>query len=251
MHIEEQLQLLQQSRSTGRYEEALQSLLQLTALLDDQQTDTNRLIFFTMLEWQLLTEVYAPAKQALCEVRNRHKQKLIEGDNSVGTTGARSHLTRFSLIADMNRLLNEPDSTYRLYMQLRQLQPAIASQETTLALPTIVAAQNFELAEQHLPELKYSLTDINQLSRKLALLPPHGTAPRLAAELMVLAGNLKLHIDVLNGLGRQDEAQTIRTQTLQAIDSEALRSLAEQEIRVPGSILEMLTEYEMQHEQDR
>lgn len=76
-------------------------------------------------------------------------------------------------------------------------------------------------------------------------------APRLAATLTGLVGEVAVTIAVLDGLGRPEEAQAARTALLDGLCDCALRDLAQQELAAPGTITRAIVAHQMALEEPR
>lgn len=117
----------------------------------------------------------------------------------------------------MNETLADAHATYALFLQLLAQRPERARREAFLALPAIVAAGDFALAQQYLSDPLERLAGLNQLASQLPLFPPAGMAPRLAAELMNFVRDVVLKTAVLQDQGRAAEAESLRNAALAGI----------------------------------
>jgi hypothetical protein len=75
------------------------------------------------------------------------------------------------------------------------------------------------------------------------LFPPTIAAPRLAAELTNFIDEVRLRAAVLQGLGRETEAEALCNAALAGIASEEMRALAMRELAVPDTITREITDH--------
>ncbi|MBB3121186.1 hypothetical protein [Pseudoduganella violacea] len=233
-----------QVRRDGSHDEALRIVKQQFERIATGAKDTRQDYFITMFEWGLLVEEHVAARTAMISERDEQVRRLLEGDSIFCTDGFMP-ISRFHVIVDMNQFLQDSRATYRLVTQLLAHNPALVRHEIHRALPAIVEAGDYALAIQYIKNPLDSLLDLNRLARDLPIYPPHGNAPRLAAELTGFMGNVILRRKALTGLGRDAEAEQLRAAALKGIHSPELRALASGELAEPGSITRLVTEHQM------
>ncbi|WP_371867887.1 GNAT family N-acetyltransferase [Duganella levis] len=215
------------ARREGRYDEALRLLLELFALADSTY-------IIVAVEWPLLIEQYAPAREAMVRERDEQSRRLLAGELTFGESGDRPR-DRFSIIDDMNEALKDSRATYDLFLQLLSAQPEVSKRIAWRALPAIVEAQDYALAERYVTDPLSWLAELNRLAEKLPLMPAGG-APRLAAELSNYVRDLSLCEAVSRGLGRVAEADALRAAAIDGITDYAMRAMALRELAEPGAI---------------
>jgi len=222
------------ARQEGRYEEALRLLQQQF----DQVSAHN--YFITMSEWTQLAEEYPPAQAALAAARDEQARRLLDGDATLFVDRDATAHSRFQTIVNINETLNDNQATYALFVQLLSAQPALARHEAFLALPAVVEAGDFALAEHYIGDPLPQLAELNRLSHELPLFPERGKAPRLAAELSNFMTDVILRLTVLQGLGREDEAEALCRAALAGLESDDMRELGLRELTAPGTIIRTL-----------
>jgi RimJ/RimL family protein N-acetyltransferase len=239
------------AREERRYDDALRHLL--AAFARVVSSDRSRQIsdFLPMLEWGFLAEEYAPARAALVEARDVQVHRLLAGELTYGLprsewSGPRS---RFWLIVDMNETLRDPHSTATVFARLEALFPARARSDAFLALPALVEAGDFALAERYLPDPLGALARLNETAQSSPLFPPPRTAVRLSAELSNFAKEVRLRTAILGGLGRGPEAEALLDAALAGLANDELREWVGRDLRRPGAILRESSERQM--EEDR
>lgn len=198
--------------------------------------------FMTMFMWEQLLEAYAPARDAYVRARDEQVRQLLLGDAAFPGGGNRPPRTRFQLIVTMNETLDELHATYELFVQFESLMPELARKQAFLALPAIIEARDFALAERYLADPLDQLDRLNQMARDLHLFPPAADSPRLGAELANFMKDVRLRSILLDGLERESEADTLRLAALSGIASDDMRALAERELAAPGTIMQELSD---------
>lgn len=243
-------------REQGDYPGALSLLRQSLAAAELAARSTHVQVFFVMFEWELLAEKYPPARAALAEVRDGQVTKLMNGDLLFGRGDSNGRDddgvpcgTRFSLIVEMNRTLADTPATHGLFAWLDATAPDLARQYSHVALPAVVDAGDFSLADRYLGYPLERLADVNTTAAAMPLFPPAGQAPRLAAELMNLTTGVRLGMAIRRGQGRETEAAAWRDALLSGLASDELRALAQQELDQPGAINDAIVRHQMASEE--
>lgn len=226
-----------EARHEGRNADALRLLVKLFGQGCRSDTHARASHFLTMFEWNQLAEDYPPAREAMASARDEQVGLLLGGDENFSTGADGWPRSRFQVIVHMNETLKDAGATYALFIQLQSLMPALARRKAFLALPAIVEAGDYALAERYLPDPLAQLADLNALSSELPLFPPDLAAPRLAAELSNFMKDVRLRAATLQGLGRVTEAEALREAALAGISSDEMRALAQREIAEPGTIM--------------
>jgi hypothetical protein len=243
-------------REAGRYDEALALLLQLYAEAEGADAPTRLAYFMPMLEWGFLIEHHAPACAALARARDEQVARLSSGsihcggtDSTVDETGyVARRVARFSLIVEMNEMLGDARSTWQLFARLDADHPDLAQRYAWQALPAIVEAGDFALADRYRGEPLAHLGVVNQTALTWPLFPAAGTAPRLAAELTSLVRDVRIAIAVLRGQGREAEAAALRAALLSGLDYDDVRRMAQHELEAPGTITRDIVAHQMQQD---
>ena len=236
---ESRLERLGALREAGRHAEALALLRTVFGDIERAEGAVHASLFVAMLEWEFLVDAHPPARAALEHVRDDQAHRLLAGDTAFGGTGrgVPGHAARFALVADMNRILGDARSTYDIFKRLDAAQPDEARLHAVLALPAVIEAGDFALADRYLGEPLAHLDEVNETAAVLPLFPPAGQAPRLAAELSNLVKDVRLAMAVLRGRGREADAGALRDRLLDGLLAAPLRALALRELEVPGTII--------------
>ena len=211
-HIDPLLEDAITARQDGRTDEALRILMKLWVQAGDGRVRAGASEFIIMFQWEQLAEQYLPARDALAGARDEQMHRLLSGDENFSVRDRGSPRSRFQVIVDMNETLEDSRATYELFLQLESLFPALARREASRALPAIVEAGDFTLAERYMAntlDLQDHLAHLNHLSRDFALFPQALRAPpRLAAELSGFMRAVMLRAAVLHGTGRKSKLRS-------------------------------------------
>lgn len=238
-------------RHQERFGEALSLLLQLFDEVERECAPSRSQYFPIMVEFHLLVEHYAPARAALAGLREAQAARLLAGDlycgagHGAGKEDGGRRADRFSLVAEIGQTLGDTRATYDLFRRLDADQPALARRHAWLALPAVVEAGDFELADRYRRDPLDMLGEVNRSARSMPLFPPSGKAPRVAGELMSLTRDVQLAMAVLRGQGKEAEAVDLRRALLDGLESAEVRALAERELDEPGTIKGELVERSM------
>ncbi|AVR97192.1 hypothetical protein C9I28_17250 [Pseudoduganella armeniaca] len=227
----------------GKPERALPLLVDVLAQVDSDPGNDLGSEFIVLFAWTQLAASHAPARAALVAARDDQAARLLAGDDVFGPRTVPFPRSRFMIVAQIDERLGSLRATYELFLEMLRRQPALARRHAHRALPAIVAAADFALAERYLPEPLALLAELNELATRLPLYPGDREAPRLAAELSNYVADVCLRAAILDGLGRSDEASKGRHAALAGIASDELRRLALRESRAPGTITRAVSEH--------
>jgi len=230
----------------GRYDMALDAVLAAFERIDSGHSSRPRL-FFTMFAWGQLSACYRPARAALMEARNAQLRRVLDGDDELALEDERPAQSRAMLVIDMNQTLGDLQSSYDMFVALHQQQPELARRIAFVAMPAILEAGDFALAEQLAPDPMRSLASLNLNAAHLPLLPPERQAPRLALDLSSFARELRERAQALRGLGRAPQADALCQAALEGLANDELRRLARLELDDAGAIHRILAEHQERH----
>lgn len=239
-------------RTEERYGEALSLLQEVLAEIELAGEPTRSDYFLPLLEWYALVPLHAPALTALDRARDEHAKRLLAGDLYCGRDATQDskadtfhRVSRFSLIAEMNETLLDTGATHALFMKLEARRPELARRYAWRALPAMVEAGDFELADRYRGDPLALMDEVNRLARSMPLLPLSRKAPRLWADLSNLVKEVHIGAAVLRGLGRQAEAVALRPALLAGLEDEAVRDLARRALDEPSLVLRELVQHQM------
>jgi tetratricopeptide (TPR) repeat protein len=193
----------------GKYEAALEKYLWFHRhALEYKEALAGVRLSFALSEWVELGEGYPPARDALLAEREESRQAIQDGEGTVSL---------FHEVAAMNRCLREEAQTLQLFKLMHQRHPDLARECYELAEQLLVESGDYEICNRYLSDLEKRLEAIRSL---------HRMTLDIAAENSVLGSpeaGLKHHartrlseatsrlIAILEGVGRMDEAERVRT----------------------------------------
>lgn len=202
----------------GRHEEALREYQWFHAhALDESRSWYGVRLSYALIEWADLGRQYAPARQALEELRG-HKTALLlagQGDRQL-----------FHEVEAIHDALGERGHTHRLFVELEKLAPELAKSCADHALTAIIEAGDFALAERLLPEPE-------RVVRRQARLLNEGfadrrsrrftRAPLVATHINICADKVREVLTVLESRGRMQEAARLRKLAADLIPATTIR----------------------------
>lgn len=238
------------TREEGRFDDALRHVLAAFARM--QSVDRERHIdgFMVMLEWRFLAEEYAPARTAMADARDAQVHRLLSGEMTYGLARNKwlGPPSRFSLIAEMNEILRDPQSTSAVFARLDADMPEQARRAAYTALPALVEAGDFALGERYMPDPLADLPRLKATADSWPLFPPAGTAPRMAGELSNFSEAVRLCAAILRGLGRGPEADVLADAALAGLANDELRDWMRRDMRHPGLIHRAMADHQMERD---
>lgn len=203
----------------GRYQEALDAFM----WFHDHALEHDRAYYgvrlsFALAYWVELAQVYPKAMDALIEVRNRKADVILKGE------GDRE---LFHDVEAINESLAVETRTYELFRELHSSFPSLAMNYASLAMPAIVKAEDYQLAEQYLSNPEEKLKEWSQrLNEDIADLPVDrlpDAPPAQDAYEHIYADDVNLVISVLVGIGKSNEAMRFWDDAIAAIESPGVR----------------------------
>jgi hypothetical protein len=102
-----------QAHRDGRYDEALRIVKQQFDRIATGAKDSHLAYFITMFEWVQLSGDYAAARVAMISERDEQVRRVLEGEAIFCADGVMP-ISRFRVVIEMNRSLQDSRSTYRL-----------------------------------------------------------------------------------------------------------------------------------------
>ena len=227
------LERARKARLENRYEDALRDHLWFheNALAVEPAMAGVRLSF-ALRDWIYLAEQFPLARRALQGLRDRDTARMLNG-------AATREL--FRDIAAINSALGEERATHELFVQMDIQMPELAQQCADLALPALVAAEDFALARRYLPEplarVQSLAAHLNAYTEQLAKSGSTSSAPALLATVLNYAKEVRTVALVLARQDEEDAAQQVMTAALDELQSPALRDAVQREFDTPGATI--------------
>jgi hypothetical protein len=223
----------------GRHQEALDGLLWFHHhALEEQPSLRGVRMSYALYEWLDLGRVYPPARQALEEVRAQTAQALLRGDGDDSL---------FHELVAIDEALAQGHATYAVYVALLEHQPELAARCMPLALPVIVAAGDYPLADRVRQDPRTRVQEAIELMhferRWIKRRKPNHLQLRWN-RIRHYAQAVQLDATISARMGRHDEARRLVAYALDLIDDPSLRAavrmqLAKRSTLMPGEARDM------------
>jgi hypothetical protein len=203
----------------GRHEEALGHFIWFhDHALQEEPALYGVRLSFALSYWKDLGENYPKALTVLRRKRDEKARALLRGE------GGRQ---LFHDVESINDTLGEQRKTSLLYVRLSRLRPDLARQCSGLALPAVVASENFKLAEQLIREplerARRLGADLNENIAQQATKPRHHMIVARRALAHNYAQDVAMVLAILNARSRANEARELEKIAVSVLDSPSIR----------------------------
>ena len=172
---------------------------------------------FGLSAWLELSRRYPKAKQALIETRDNKARELAEG---------RGHSDLFADVVSINYYLQEEAATSALFKRIHQVDPGLARQCVHYAKEALVKNREYQLCLDYLPDVPAQFDRVrqqwNQEKARAGTQQDAQQFTRLADQRFVK--NTRQWMEILNGVGRKAEAESIRVQAAAMVDDPQLHA---------------------------
>jgi hypothetical protein len=161
--------------------------------------------------------VYPKARVVLEQIRDKKADAVLSRS---------ADRALFHDVVAKNRVLGCEQNTHTLFNKLVPLNRELARKCVDLALPALVRAGDFELAEQFLPDPEHQVRKrSNCLNRTVQAQKQarFSRAPRFKAEIHNYAESVKQMLAILEGCGRKVEAASTKSLASQLIQATTIR----------------------------
>jgi hypothetical protein len=172
---------------------------------------------FALSYWKALGDVYAPAKAALVETRDRKEKMIAEN---------KGNRELFHDVVALNRTLGEDDITVALFELIDKQQPDTAKQYWSVAKDAVIAAKRYDLARKHIGNPTREFTKVKAMYDHNITLYDN---PQIGGEHFkaynedhLVEESLKL-IEVALALDDKKAAKEIQAKALSVVDDYRLR----------------------------
>jgi hypothetical protein len=228
MNAIERLHAARTLASEGRHEEAMHEYI----WFFEHACEENRALAALRLsgalaDWMALAEAYPKARDALEAVRDRKSQLLLF--RLLGWNA-------FHDVVSINEYLGCERQTYVLFKALAASDEKFAERCADIALPSILQAQDYELAERFLGDPAQLVLFHSELLNRIPWegdQAKYADEPYLEMQIDFYATQIKQIKAVLEGRGRLDEARQLHDLAVQAIQAHAIRGAVIEALR-PG-----------------
>ncbi len=170
--------------------------------------------------WMKLAEQYPPALEAFIELRNRKKDRLLNGDGNFDD---------FHDLFAINRELDETDDTASVFMQIYKNDPEQSKVYYNLVEDLLVAKKEYAICGECMgdPQSRYlEIEHLHQVAdryNKKHPDSPHYSENCELAEERYVQSVCRL-LGILNALNKRDIADEIQKKSLAYFDSNAIRA---------------------------
>jgi hypothetical protein len=168
--------------------------------------------------WKELAEKYQPAMEALVDLRNNNKEKLLTG---------RGNFDNFHDLSALNFVLDEKEDTLMVFLEIHKNDPEQAKAYYHVVDQLLVERKEYEICDHYLvdPLAKYSqLQHLHEMNTKLIKTNPemdNDEFKEFAVDNYV-KGVCRL-IEVLDAVDKKDVAKEIQRRALQYFDNDDIR----------------------------
>ncbi len=173
---------------------------------------------YAISAWIELGEKYPPAFEALIQVRDKDKEKLLSGNGS---------FDNFHDLSAVNRGLGEDEETLELFLILDRKYPEQSPSYYIVAEDLLIEHKKYDICAKYIgdPIAKYEgLRHRREMELSFAKTNPKLNNPRFLehADESFIDGVLKL-IEVLISIKKQDDASEIQKRALSYFPSESIK----------------------------
>lgn len=231
MEALERLVAAHQAAREGRHQAALEAFMWFhDQALAEGPAARGAYLWAALREWVDLAKTYPPALQALQAMREQKARALLRGDGN-------RH--QFHDVVAIDKRMERSHATHALYLALTERQPPLAAECTGMALPAIVAAGDYRLADQLRPDREarirpraLGLARQMQWERRVCRFTK---APRRWAAIKNYADEVGLYLQIATGLGRHAEARRLQALAIDLIGAPVLRDAVRTELAKPSN----------------
>jgi hypothetical protein len=219
MNAQERLQAGQMAASDGRYEEALEHFAWYhDHALEEEPSLYGVRLSFALSYWKELGNLYPKALIALNRKRDAKTKILLSGHGDRAL---------FHDVESINDSLGQVQKTHTLFAQLTRRYPDLARDCATLAMPAVVAAGDFKLAERLMPEPVDRVTQLGaDLNDSIERQKNKRRDMKIAARRALIhnyAEDVTLMLSVLSARSRAAEAAEVRRLAVKLLVSPSVR----------------------------
>jgi hypothetical protein len=173
---------------------------------------------FALSYWLDLANVYPPALEELRAVRGAKEGAIAGG------AGSRD---LFHDVVAINRHLGEPARTIELFRLLDADRPDLAEECYSAAEEELVAGREYDLCARYLTDLDARLDDMKRFREELIRFDERSDIEldeeALRSPERIFAGDVGRVVEILDGVGRAEDAERVRRWALATSDSPEVR----------------------------
>ena len=201
----------------GQYEQALREFQWFhDHALEQDPTLYGVRLSYALYAWVDLGQEYPPALEALEAVRQRDMALLLAGQGKRGL---------FHDVVAINDELGKSEETHALCVELERADPALLLACADIALPAIIAAGDYALAERLLPAPDETIRERSRFLMKAfsRWRRQHGRTMYIPSQIDIYANDVRQVLAVLGQRGRHAEAARLRKLAVDLIPATTVR----------------------------
>lgn len=219
MKAQERLRAGQLAAMDGRHEEALEQFVWFhDHALEEEPALYGVRLSFALAYWKELGEQYPKAMRVLRRTRDEKVKSLLRGEGD-------RHL--FDDVVAINEVMKEDKRTCLLYVRLAKARPELAQSCASVALPSVVAAGNFKLAEKLMPQPIERVRHCGSLlSKDVERQKSRPRGQQIAVRRALIQNyisDVQMLLSVLEARSRTSEAATVRALAVSVLSSPSVR----------------------------
>lgn len=200
----------------GQHEKALQEYIWFFEHGHKEQEGLGAVrLSYILFDWMSLAELYPRAREALESIRDRKTQLLL------------LRLGRWDMfheVVAINERLGCEDHTYSLFKKLAALDEQFAQRCRDVALPSILRAGDYELAERFIGDPFQEARFYSEILNRTTGKPTWADDPEyINSQIDFYAGKIRQLKAVLDARERQDEARQLHDLAVELVEADAIR----------------------------
>ncbi len=217
MNARERLDVASELAGEGQYEEALREFQWFhDHALDEDPSLYGVRLSYALYAWVELGAEYLPALAALEAVRERDAALLLAG---------KGKRRLFHDVVAIDEELGKAEDTHALCVALERADPALLLACADIALPAIVAAGDYALAERLLPQPEDTIRERSRFLMKAfsRWRRQHARTMYIPSQIDIYANDVRQVLGVLEQRGRHAEVARLRKLAVDLIPATTVR----------------------------
>ena len=174
---------------------------------------------FALGLWRKLAEEYPPAMEVLIDLKNRNRERLLQGNGNFDI---------FHDFSSINRELKDDKDTTTVFIEIHKKYPEQADIFYNVAEDSLVSCKAYEICDEYISEPDEKLSEIQYLFRAnmryLTKNPSEDDVEFIEyAEDSYVNAVCRL-IEILKGVHKNDIAKDIQSKALEYLDNKTIRA---------------------------
>ncbi len=202
----------------GKYKEALEKHIWFHEASREMSGMGGVRLSFALGLWRKLAEQYPLALEALIDLRDSNREKLLAG---------KGHFDIFHDFFAINQVLEEDNDTASVFIKIHKNYPEQAAQAYHVTEPLLVEMKEFEICDKYIPDPDEKLAEIQYLHRANMRLmrtnPNFNNDEHKEYSEESYANSVCRLIEILRGVDKQDIAEETQSKALEYLDNKKIR----------------------------